>query len=155
MANWYQSRQVREGGYSGLYIIVFVAILVAANYLADQYNKTFDATEEKLYSLSDQTQQLLADLDEDVTIRYFDRKLAFEQPDMRGVSPKASLTRYENASSKVTVEYIDPDADPATTERLNVRSYGTVMVSRGELREEANSVSEEDVTNALIKLIKG
>lgn len=155
MANWFQSRQVREGSYSGVYILVFIAILVAAYYLADQYNKTFDATSDKLYSLSDQTTQLLSDLEEDVTIYHFDQKLRFEQPDMNGMSPKGSLTRYENASNKVTVEYIDPDSDPATAQRMNVRSYGTTYVSVGGQREEASSVSEEDVTNALIKLLKG
>lgn len=155
MANWFQSRQVREGSYSGAYILVFIAILVAAYYLADQYNKTFDATSEKLYSLSDQTTQILSDLEEDVTIYYFDQKLNFERPDMNGMSPRASLTRYENASSRVTVEYVDPDADPATAQRMNVRSYGTTFVSIGGQREEASSASEEDVTNTLIKLLKG
>ena len=155
MANWFQSRQARQGGYSGAYVLVFIAILVAANYLADQYNKTFDATSDQLYSLSDQTQQILGDLEEDVTIYYFDQKLNFERPNAQGVSPRASLTRYENASGRVNVEYVDPDADPATAERMKIRSYGTVMVDLGGQREEASSASEEDITNTLIKLLKG
>jgi ABC-type uncharacterized transport system involved in gliding motility auxiliary subunit len=155
MSNWMQSRQVREGSYSGAYILVVLAILVAANWLANQYNKTYDATEAKLYSLSDQTLKILKDLPGDAKIYYFNRRMDFERPDMNGVSPRASLTRYDNASSKVSVEYVDPDANPERAELMNIRTYGTVLVEIAGRREEAKSTGEEDLTNAFIKLLKG
>lgn len=154
MSNWMQSRQVREGGYSGAYILVVVAILVAANWLASQYNKTFDATDAKLYSLSDQTMKVLGDLPDDATIYYFDRPLDYERPDMNGVTPRDSLTRYDNASSKVSVEYIDPEKEPGKAELMNVRSFGTLLVEVAGRREEASSTSEQDITNAFIKVLK-
>jgi ABC-type uncharacterized transport system involved in gliding motility auxiliary subunit len=148
MSNWLQSRQVRAGSYSGLYIVVFVAILVALNYLADQYNKTFDATKDQLYSLSDQTHKILDNLENDVTIYYFDRARSFP-------AAKNSLVRYENASNRVTVKYIDPESDVGTAQTMNVRNFGTVMVEMGANREEASTTGEEEVTNAIIKLLKG
>ena len=148
MSNWMQSRQVRAGGYSGLYILVFVAIIGAVNYLADQYNKTFDATEDKLYSLSDQTKKILGDLENDVTIYYFDNKTRF-------AAATNSLVRYENASNRVSVKYIDPESDIGTAQAMNVRNFGTVLVEMGANREEASTTGEEDVTNAIIKLLKG
>ena len=60
MAKWFQSKQARAGSYSATFVIVFVAILAAVNYLAVKYNKTYDATQLKLYSLSDQTLRVLA-----------------------------------------------------------------------------------------------
>lgn len=155
MPNWFQSRQARAGGYSGAYVLVFIAILAALNYLGVQYNQSLDATEDKLYSLSDQTQKILGDLPQDVKIHYFNRKAEFDQPSPQGVSPRASLTRYENASTRLTVEYVDPDSDPAKAELMRVRSYGTVFVESGGRREEANSTSEQDISNAIIKLLKG
>ena len=50
----FKTRQAKYGGYNAVYIVVVVAILAAVNYLADQHNKTFDATANKLYSLSEQ-----------------------------------------------------------------------------------------------------
>lgn len=154
MSNWMQSRQVREGGYSGAYVLVVVAILVAVNWLASQYNQTFDATDAKLYSLSDQTLKILNDLPDDATLYYFDKPLDYERPDMNGVTPRASLTRYDNASSKVSVEYIDPEQEPTKAELMNVRSFGTLLVEVAGRREEASSTSEQDITNAFIKLLK-
>ena len=146
--NFWQSKTFRAGGYSGLYILVFLAILVAVNWLGVQYNETFDATSRKLYSLSDQTSKILDGLDRDVTMSYFDRTSQFEvAEDM--------LRRYENASSRVSVEYIDPDEDPVKTEAMNVRTYGTLILQVGSSRQEANSTSEQEITNAIITALKG
>lgn len=148
MANWFQSKQARAGSYSASYVIVFVAILAAVNYLGVQYNKTFDATEQQLYSLSDQTLRVLDELESDVRIYYVDQRFSF--PEARN-----SLVRYENASSKVTVQYVDPDGDPALARALNVRTPGSTIVEIGASRSEAPSTAEEDVTNTIIKAIKG
>lgn len=142
------SRQVREGGYSFAYILVFLAILGALNWLADQYNKTYDATEQKLYSLSDQTLKVLDGLEGELTIYHFDQRSRFDLA-------KQNLVRYENASRKVSVRYIDPDSSPEKAKAMNVRTYGTTFVEIAGTREEADSTDEESITNAVIKLLKG
>ena len=142
------SRQFKSGGYTAAYILVFVAILAAANWLGVQYNQTFDATERKLYSLSDQTHRVLDNLDRDVTMTYFDRTSQF-------LPAEDMLRRYENASNRVSVEYVDPDEDPIKTEAMNVRSYGTLILHIGGVRQEASSTSEQDITNAIIMALKG
>ena len=146
--DWVQTRQTKYGAYSAVYIVVVVAILVAGNYLANRYNETFDATKNKLYSLSDQTEKILDNLENDLKIYYFDRGSDFPPA-------RASLVRYENASSHVSVEYIDPDSRPEMAQLMNVRTYGTVLIEAGGNREEASSTEEEAVTNAIIKVLKG
>jgi len=143
-----QTRQTKYGAYSAVYIVVAVAILVAGNYLANRYNETFDATKNKLYSLSDQTEKILDNLESDLKIYYFDRGSDFPPA-------RASLVRYENSSSWVSVEYIDPDSRPEMARLMNVRTYGTVLIEVGGNREEASSTEEEAVTNTIIKVLKG
>ncbi len=143
-----KSRQAKSGSYMVTYTLVFVAILAAVNYLGVRYNKTYDATENKLYSLSGQTTKILDGLEEDLKIYYFDQAPSFER--VRG-----SLVQYENASSRVSVSYIDPDSKPELTREMNVSTYGTLFVEYAGDREKANSVSEEDITNTIIRVIKG
>ncbi len=143
-----QSRQLKSGSYAGVYVLVFVAILGAVNWLANQYNQTYDSTEQKLYSLSDQTIKILGDLDGDVNMFYFDRKLNFP-------AAQDMLLRYDNASAKVNVEYVDPDEDPLKTEAMNVRSYGTLVLDIGGNRKEVSSTTEQEITNAIITALKG
>ncbi len=145
---FFHSRQLRSGGFSAVYVLVFVAILTAVNWLGVQYNESYDATRQKLYSLSDQTRKILDNLDRDVTMVYFDRTTQFEVAENM-------LRRYENASSRVRVEYVDPDEDPVKTEAMNVRSYGTLVLNIGGERREASSTGEQDITNAIIMALKG
>jgi ABC-type uncharacterized transport system involved in gliding motility auxiliary subunit len=146
--DWVKTRQTKYGAYSSVYILVFLAILVAANYLANTYNKSYDATKNKIYSLSDQTLKILDNLEQDVKIYYFDQRPRF-------TAARSKLVQYENASSRVSVDYVDPDSKPDMAQAMNVRTYGTVLVEMGGRREEASSTEEEQVTNAIIKLTKG
>ena len=148
MLDFLHSRQFRSGSYTGTYVLVFIGILAAANWLGVQYNETFDATSRKLYSLSDQTHKVLDNLDRDVTMSYFDRTSEFARAE-------DMLRRYENASSRVSVEYVDPDEDPVKAEAMNIRSYGTLILNIGGERQEASSTSEQDITNAIIMALKG
>ena len=70
-----KTRQAKSGSYMVVYILVFAAILVAVNYLGVRYNKTYDATENKLYSLSDQSIKILSGLEQDLKIYYSIRRL--------------------------------------------------------------------------------
>ena len=142
------SKQTKYGAYSGTYVVVVLAILVAANYLANRYNKTFDATKDKLFSLSGQTHKVLDNLDRDIKIYYFDRKTSFN-------TARGPLSRYENASNRVSVEYVDVDSRPELAQAMNVRSYGTVIVEVGANREEAKSTEEQEITNTIIRSLKG
>ncbi len=150
-----KTRQTKHGAYMVVYSAVALAILAAANYLADRYNKTYDATENRLYSLSDQTVKILGDLDQDLKIYYFDQAGRFDQTAAGGMAPRDKLVRYENVSHHVSVDYIDPDSKPDLAQAMNVRTYGAVFVEMAGNREEAGSTDEEDVTNAIIRVIKG
>ncbi len=56
---WLKTRQTKYAAYATLYIIIFSAVLVVANVLADRYNKSYDATANKRFSLSEQTLKIL------------------------------------------------------------------------------------------------
>jgi ABC-type uncharacterized transport system involved in gliding motility auxiliary subunit len=145
---WLTSRQTKYGAYSSTYVLVALAILVAANYLGIRYNKTYDATKDKLYSLSDQTMKVLGGLDRDIKIYYFQERPRFAEA-------RSALTRYENASHRVSVNYIDPDSNPELTTAMNIRTLGTVVVEVGGKREEVKSATEQEITNAIIRAVKG
>src|SRR5437868_15496101 len=74
---WLKARQTQYLAYATVYILVVVAVLVMANVLADRYNKSYDATSNKRYSLSDQTAKIVKGLKQDATITYFDQGTRF------------------------------------------------------------------------------
>ncbi len=66
---WMQARQTKYAAYATIYILVILAVLVVANFLANRYNKSYDATANKRFSLSDQTKKIVGELKQDVTIQ--------------------------------------------------------------------------------------
>ncbi len=145
--DWLKTRQTKYTGYTTAYILVFLAILAAANFLANRHDKSYDSTANKRYSLSDQTIRLVRNLKNDVTITDYDETSRFEQA-------RDLLDRYNNLSTKLTVQYIDPDKKPQLARAAGITSLGTIVLTSGTKREEARSLSEQEVTSALIRLLK-
>jgi len=143
-----KTRQTKYAAYVTVYIVVILAILVAANFLANRYNKTYDATANKQFTLSDQTKKVVGELKQNVTISYFDRSTG-----MQGA--KDLLDRYSNLSSKIHVQYIDLLKDPTLARADNVTREGEAVITVGNRREDAKTFDEEGVTGALIRAMKG
>jgi len=141
-------RRILHGANLAVYTLVALAIAVSINYFASRYTRHWDLTPNKTYSLSSQTQKVVKNLNRDVTIYVFDRERAFKER-------RDLLDQYIAASHRITVRYVDPDRDPALAKQIGVRSYGSVFVSTGDRHLEANAATEEAITNALLKLLKG
>jgi ABC-type uncharacterized transport system involved in gliding motility auxiliary subunit len=145
---WVKTRQTKYAAYASTYIIIIIAVLVVANFLANRYNKTFDATSNKRYSLSDQTKKIARDLKQDVTIQYFDKPSGMQ-------AGKDLLDRYAMLSPKIHVEYIDYLKKPQLARAANVSREGEAIVSNGVKMEEAKTFDEEGLTGAMIRMLKG
>jgi ABC-type uncharacterized transport system involved in gliding motility auxiliary subunit len=146
--DWLKARQTKYTGYVTLYIAIVLAALVVVNYLANRHNKSYDATANKRFSLSEQTEKVVKGLQHDAKITYFAQTSRFTEA-------RDLLDRYDNLSPRLSVEYIDPDKKPQLARAAGVRSYGTILVEAAGRREEAKSLTEEEVTNALIRALKG
>ncbi len=142
------ARQARYGATALLYTLVVIAVLVLINWLGNRYNKTFDTTSNKRFTLSQETQKLVKNLKSDATITYIDKGSAFDQA-------KGILDRYKNLSPKIHVQYIDYQKQPTVARAYGLRFPGTAYVEIGPRREEAKAVTEEGITGAFLKDLKG
>ncbi len=141
-------RQRQYSIYSTFYVFVVISVLGVGNYLANKNNKTYDTTSNKRYSLSDQTTKIVKGLSKDVSITYWDNAEGFG-------SAKDILNQYTNLSSKLKVEYIDAIKKPTMARAAGITNLGTLVVESGNRREEAKGVTEEQITSALVRVLKG
>ncbi|HEX6820739.1 MAG TPA: GldG family protein [Candidatus Sulfotelmatobacter sp.] len=146
-SHWLKARQTRYAAYAAAYIVIVIAALVVANILADRYNKSYDSTANKRYSLSDQTAKIVKGLKQNATITYFNQSTRFRDG-------KDLLEQYANLSPKVQVKYVDPDKDPQLAREAGIRSLGTAVVQVADKKEEAKSMTEEGITGAFIRDLK-
>lgn len=142
-----KARQTKYAAYAAVYILVVVTIISIVNVLANRYNKSYDATANKRYSLSEQTAKIVKGLKQDATITYFDQSTRFDHA-------KDLLDQYKDLSPKVRVAYVDPDKNPQVAREAGIRNYGTAVVQIGLKKEEAQSMTEEGITGAFIRDLK-
>lgn len=148
IAAFFRRRQGRYGALATIGVLVAFAIVIAVNYLASRQNKRWDLTEARQNSLSEQTVKVLKGLDAPAKFTVFDRQANLDRF-------RARLDEYAYQSGQVSTEYVDPDTKPVVARQYNIDAYGTVVVEYKGRRERATSDSEQDLTNALIKVISG
>ena len=138
-------------------LLVLLA-LGAVNYIAAKKNKTWDLTAKKIFTLSPQTRSALAGLKSKVTAYAF---LPPSDPEYATVDRLLSRYRTE-APDKFAVVFKDPRKSPDLAAKYQLREgQTTIVLSRGEGDQEQHTVvsaspmqgvTEQDVTNALLKL---
>lgn len=144
----FSGRQARYGSLAIGSIVLVAAILAGINYIAKRQARRWDLTANRVFSLSDQTRKVLQSLEAPVRVRVFARNDDFQRFRDR-------LTEYESASNRLTVDYIDPDQKPTLATQYNVQSYGTVVFEYRGRTERAVGDAEQELTNALIKVVQG
>src|ERR1700756_3119941 len=121
--NWLKARQTKYAAYATTYILVVIAVIVAVNVLADRFHKSYDATSNKRYSLSEQTAKIVKGLKQDANITYFDQATRFDQHGAGQITPKDLLTQYQQLSPKVHVAFVDPDKNPGLARQDGIKNY--------------------------------
>ena len=127
--------------------IMVLAIVAMVNFLADRYHQRLDLTEGQLHSLADLTVETLESLEEPV------RALAFMEAG-ENASLESLLEQYESKSIQFELEMIDPDRQPQRTIDYGVRAYNTLIVESGERQQKLTDLTEKDITNALLKVVR-
>jgi ABC-type uncharacterized transport system involved in gliding motility auxiliary subunit len=145
---WIKARQTKFWAYTTLYVAIIVAVVGGVNFLADRYNKSLDLTSNKQFTLSEQTIKIAKNLKTPVTITYWDQPTKFQ-------AAKDLLDRYQNLSPEINVQYMDTDKKRTQAIAAGVKTLGTIFVDVGNKQEEAKSLTEEDVTGAMVRALKG
>ena len=71
-----KTRRAANFSKAAVYTVIIVAILGALNFLAQRYNKSFDSTANKKYTLSDETAKIVKNVQGDLTNVYWERPTA-------------------------------------------------------------------------------
>jgi ABC-type uncharacterized transport system involved in gliding motility auxiliary subunit len=144
-------------------VLLVLALVAGLNFFGQRHAKRFDMTASGRYTLAPQTTQILGKLTKDLEVKAF-------FPGATYPPLKELLTQYRGASRYVRFEFIDAEKSPELARQYDVKSYGTyqniltgsqlkfgtVVLVYGDRKEKIEKkqqeVSEEDLTNAIIKV---
>lgn len=109
----FRGKKFKYGSYSTLVTALVLAILLAINFVAGKINIKKDLTQEKMYSLTDETYNILKDLKNDTKI------IAFFETGNENQTFVNLFDKYKAGSNKVSVEYKDPIKNPQITQKYS------------------------------------
>lgn len=129
-----------------LWIMVLVGVAFVISAMIFLHRVRWDLTENRLYTLSSQTRNLLAGLREPVVIYVFTGPQPFRAAE--------ELTRlYHEANSRVTYEFLDMRSHPEQASRFRVRRPDTIVVTCRDRAKIAHGAGENDLSNAILRAV--
>ncbi|MFQ3627614.1 MAG: Gldg family protein [Cyanobacteriota bacterium] len=144
-------RSTQAGTNAVLATLAVLAIFLLTNFLATRYNTRVDLTENRLFTLAPQSQEVVQSLEDPVKVWIFD--LAPNPAD------RDLLENYRRQNpDRFAYEYVDPQVQPGLAERFGVQNFGEVYVEKGDRRQLVQSISpsqrltERRLTTALVKI---
>jgi len=140
-------RSTKYGANTIIGSVIFLGILIIANYIAAQNPKRFDLTEQGIYSLSPQSTSVVENLKQDLKVQAFVEG---------GINPPLQdlFESYAYVSPRFQWQLIDPDREPQLAEQLQIRQYNTVQLTYGDESTKITVPTEENITNAIIKVTR-
>ncbi|MEI6668326.1 MAG: Gldg family protein [Acidobacteriota bacterium] len=148
IATAFQRRQTRLSTITFSSIAFVLGILVLINIIGTRQSKRWDLTANAVYTLSDQTQNVLKKLDAPLAVKVFDKGTDLSRF-------KDQLAEYEHASKNVSVEYVDADKQRTRAMQYKIEAYGTVVFEYKGRVERVTGTSEQDLTTGIVKIVTG
>lgn len=117
---FWQKRSTKIGTDALVATISVLALLGLINFLSIRFPYRVDLTENQLYSLSPQTEQVLQNLQKPVKVWIFDRESQSHPIEQE------TLNNYQRKSQLFSYEIIDPDRQPGLTQEFKKLSGGNL-----------------------------
>jgi hypothetical protein len=143
-------RPVSRRWRAGAAAAVLAVVIVGGNVLAYAHNAQADLSAAHRFSLAPQTRGVLDQVKAPLKVTAFLNKAGATARDARFL-----LARYHELNRRISFSVVDPDADPAAARRFGVSQYSTVVLTYKGRRVEAPSVTELDISTAILRLVRG
>ena len=134
--NFFKSQSFKYGTVATSLIAVFILLIFGINilvtFLSDKYSLKLDLTGNGLFKLTDQTIQVLDNLDKEIEVVVFSSEENFQ------AQLNEIVKRFCNQTSKIKLTYVDPDKNPTAVNQYgsqyNIEENGIVVKCSNNIR---------------------
>lgn len=158
LMTWVKKRSTQFAISLGIMAFASLIIIGTVNWFAAANNKKWDMSQNKFYSLSDQSERIGGELKEEVVMRVWTTSLMKMS---ENVDLQKFFENYKNSGKgKLKVEIKNPNEDAITAKQDRITRDNVIVVKSASGREARienfnDTKAEELVTNAIIQAIKG
>jgi ABC-type uncharacterized transport system involved in gliding motility auxiliary subunit len=150
-SKFWTQRSTEAGTNAVVSVVAVLVILALVNGLAVRYSSRIDVTENQIFTLAPQSQQVVRDLEQPTRLVIFD---PVPNPQDRQL-----LESFRQAGSQFSFDYVNPYDDPRQAQDFGATQTGMVFLESGANRQFLQSVgpnerlSERSLTNALDQMV--
>lgn len=141
-------RSFSFGTYSIFITVVVVCIVGVLNFLGHNYPKKADLTKNKIHTMSDQTDKVMRSLKGDLTATFYGTIQSREKN-------RPIFDNYKKASNKFKFELVDPSKEVTRAKTAGIKKMDTLMLAYEGKSAKVEDITEEKITNEIIKLTSG
>lgn len=153
-------KNIGVGVFSTLFTVIIIAIVVFVNIFTSYVTENkvalkWDVTTENYYGITTDTRKMLEKLDDKINIYVMATKDFLEKDDqvkqmkeMYGVDLSVlikTLDRYDQASSKINVEYIDTEKNPTFAQKYISDGTSPVLIVNNQSNNKSKGLGFEDI----------
>lgn len=142
------SRRITQWTFAAVRLALLLSSLFLVLWVVNYNPVTWDLTQERLFSISDQTEAVLETLQEPITLTAFVRG-------GKDAGIERVLLAYGDASRRIDTRLVDLEAEPALAAEYQVREYNTLIVVGAERVQRAGKIEEPEITNAILAVTRG
>jgi len=149
LKGFFSARSTKHGFNSVVMILLVLAFVVIANWIASRHPLKYDATKNKAFSLSSLTVNALKNLKQPVKVTAF---YTYGDDDAGRNKMKTLLDDYSKHSKMLDAKVVDPMRNLGLVRQYAIERNGTTIVESGAQKSTVTTTNEEDITNAILKV---
>lgn len=136
----FKSKSFRYGSFSAITVVVVIAAVIILNLIFTQLDLKLDLTKDKTYSISDESRQIINEMDDDITIYALFKTgsegvISSYQPFEPQVITEL-LDQYKDSSANINLVYKDPYLYPSFASQYEGDGegveLGSIIVENGD-----------------------
>jgi ABC-type uncharacterized transport system involved in gliding motility auxiliary subunit len=147
---FWSQRSTEAGANALVATLAVLVILGLVNFLAVRYSNRLDLTENQIFTLAPQSQEVVQTLTEPVELVIFDA--------LPNRQDRQLLESYQRQGDQFTYEYVNPYDNPRKAQEFGATQTGSVYLDTGETQQFLQNVGPEErltervLTNALSQM---
>jgi ABC-type uncharacterized transport system involved in gliding motility auxiliary subunit len=132
-----------------IFAMLFIGVIGMLAWLSTQYVYQADWTTGARNTISDETRRLLDSMEHPVSISAFVRDEGALRDQITSL-----IGSYQRFKDDITLEFINPDREPARVRELGIASGGEIVIRYLDRSENIQTLSEQQLSNALLRLTR-
>ena len=148
---FWQQRSTKQGANAIAKTAIVLFVIGIINWASVSYGKRWDFTENKIYTLSEQSQTIVANLEQPLEVVIFDRNTNLELEEF--------FQNYRRYSNQFRYRFVNPEQAIGLAQQYGVQSLGEIYLNYGDKRQKlevgnsaVGDLTETKLTNAIERI---